>query len=249
MSLSLRLLLPALAALIAATTHAGEATIAVAANFSAPMQKVAAAFEAQGPHRLKLVTGSTGAFYTQVRNGAPFDVLLSADDETPARLEQEKLAVPGTRFTYATGRLVLWSAQPGVVDDKGEVLRRAGGERVAIANPKLAPYGAAAVEAMDKLGVADRLRPRLLMGENITHAFQFVVTGNALLGFIALSQVYEGRKISRGSGWIVPANLHHPLKQDAVLLTSGKDNEAAKALLAFLKTDTARAIAQSFGYE
>ncbi|HSI52912.1 MAG TPA: molybdate ABC transporter substrate-binding protein [Ramlibacter sp.] len=229
--------------------HAAELQVAVAANFTAPMQKIATAFEAETGHKLLLSYGSTGKFYAQVRNGAPFQVLLAADDETPARLEKEGLAAGGTRFTYATGRLALWSAQAGVVDDKGDVLRRPGAGRIALADPKLAPYGAAAVEALTKLGLLQALQPRFVQGENIAQAYQFVVTGNAPLGFVALSQVMVDGKIARGSGWVVPSSLHTPIRQDAVVLAGGKDNAAAAALVAFLRSDKARAIIRAYGYE
>jgi molybdate transport system substrate-binding protein len=236
--------------LLAATAvPAAQVSVAVAANFTVPMQKVAAAFERDTGHRAVLAFGSTGRFYAQVRNGAPFQVLLAADDETPARLEKEGFAVAGTRFTYATGRLVLWSATPGVVDARGEVLKQPGNGKVAIADPKLAPYGAAAVQAMERLGVADLLRPRLVQGESIAQAFQFASTGNAALGFVALSQVMVDGRVGSGSAWVVPATLHDPLKQDAVLLATGKDNPAAAALLAYLRGDTARAIIRAHGYE
>lgn len=240
----------ALAALLLSTAvaRAADVSVAVAANFTAPMQKIAAAFERATGHRAVLASGSTGRFVTQVRNGAPFQVLLAADAATPALLEREGFAVAGTRFTYATGRLVLWSATPGLVDGNGDVLRRPGDGKIAIADPKLAPYGAAAVEAMDKLGVATALRPRLVQAENIAQAFQFASTGNAALGFVALSQVMEDGRITKGSAWIVPEPLHAPIRQDAVLLLPGKDNPAATALLAFLRSDEARAVIRAHGY-
>ena len=245
----MRRLLVLLLALLAAAAHAGEVSVAVAANFSAPMQKIAAAFERDTGHKALLSFGSTGRFYAQVKAGAPFHVLLSADAATPARLEQEGLAVPGSRFTYATGRLVLWSAAPGVVDAKGEVLRRPGTGRIALADPKLAPYGAAAMEGMRKLGVFTALQPRLVQGDSIAQAWQFVSTGNAQLGFVALSQVMVDGRIARGSAWVVPETLHAPLRQDAVLLATGQDSAAASALLAYLRGDTARAIIRAHGYE
>ena len=229
--------------------HAADVSVAVAANFTAPMQKIAPEFEKDTGHKAVLAFGATGAFYAQIRNGAPFQVLLSADDETPAKLANEGLGVGGTRFTYATGRLVLWSAQPGVVDDKGELLAKGGSEKIAVANPKLAPYGAAAIEALTKLNLLDKVSARFVQGENIGQTFQFVSTGNAPLGFIALSQVMVDGKIGKGSAWIVPANLHSAIKQDAVVLNTGKDNPAAAALMAYLRSDKARAIIRSFGYE
>jgi len=223
--------------------------VAVAANFTAPMQKLAADFEQATGHHAQLAFGSTGKFYAQIRNGAPFDVLLAADDETPAKLEQEGLAVSGSRFTYSIGQLALWSAKPGYVDNKGAVLKRGTFAHLALANPKLAPYGAAAVESLNKLGLLATLQPRFVQGENIAQTFQFVSTGNAELGFVALSQVFEGGKLKTGSAWIVPASLHNPIRQDAVILVRGKDNPAALALMKYLKTDKARAIIRAYGYD
>lgn len=235
-------------ALVPALARAGEVSVAVASNFTAPMRQLAAAFEAQTGHKARLAFGATGTFYAQVRGGAPFEVLLAADDETPAKLEREGLAVAGTRFTYAVGQLVLWSARPGAIDDKGEVLRTGTFDRIAIANPKLAPYGAAAVETLRRLGVHERLQARIVQGETIAQTYQFVATGNAAVGFVALSQVAEAGRIAKGSGWIVPASLHDPIRQDAVLLTRGRDSEAARALLAFLRSDPARALIRAYGY-
>lgn len=227
--------------------QAGEVSVAVAANFTAPMQKIAARFEADTGHKAILAFGSTGKFYAQIRNGAPFDVLLAADDETPARLAQEGQG--SNRATYAIGKLVLWSKQPGLVDDQGEILKSGKVERLALADPKLAPYGAAAIEAMGKLGVLDTLRPKFVQGENIAQTYQFVVTGNAPLGFVALSQVWADGKLKEGSAWLVPAKLHSPIRQDLILLNKGKDNSAAAALLHYLRGEQARAIIQSYGYE
>lgn len=228
--------------------HADTVSVAVAANFTAPMQKIAAAFEADTGHKAELSFGATGKFYAQITHGAPFQVLLSADDTTPARLEREGKAVAHSRFTYAIGTLVLWSAQPGTVDAKGDVLKSGDFKHLAIANPKLAPYGAAALQVMEKLDVATALQPRLVQGENIAQTFQFVSTGNAQLGFVALSQVMADGKIRSGSAWQVPASLHDPIRQDAVLLTPGKDSTAASALLTYLRGDKARSILRSYGY-
>ncbi len=233
----------------AAGARAGEVQVAVAANFTAPMQAIAAQFERDTGHRARLAFGSTGKFYAQVRNGAPFEVLLAADDETPARLEKEGQAAPGTRFTYAIGKLVLWSARAGYVDAKGEVLRTGDFRHLAIANPKTAPYGAAAVTVLKKLNLFDAMQARLVQGENIAQTHQFISTGNAQLGFIALSQVARDGRIASGSGWIVPASLHEPIRQDALVLAKGRGNPAAQALVDYLKSAKARAIIQSFGYE
>lgn len=241
-----------LAFALATTTmlaRAEDVPVAVAANFALPMQKIAEAFERTTRHRAVVAVGSTGRFHAQVKNGAPFQVLLSADDETPARMEAEGLAVAGTRFTYAVGRLVLWSATPGKVDSRGDVLRQGGFERLAVADPRLAPYGAAAMEVMEHMGLLPRLRPLLVQGESIAQAWQFVASGNAAMGFVALSQVQVDGRITQGSAWVVPAHLHAPLRQDAVLLRPGRDKPAARALLAFLQTDEARAIIRRYGYE
>lgn len=228
--------------------HAETARVAVAANFTAPMKLLAESFEKQTGHKAQLSFGSTGKFYAQIKGGAPFDVLLSADDETPARLEAEGDTVPATRFTYAIGRLVLWSATPGLVDDQGEVLRRNSFRHLAIAAPKLAPYGAAAIETLTRLGLLAAVQPKFVQGESIGQTFNFVATGNAELGFVALSQVYENGRLTRGSGWVVPAGMHSPLQQDAVLLAPGRNNPAATALLQFLKTEPARALMRGYGY-
>ena len=242
-------LLAAMAALTLGVCHAADVAVAVAANFTAPMQKIAEAFAKDTGYKAVLAFGATGKFYAQIRNGAPFQVLLAADNETPAKLEKEGFAVAGTRFTYATGRLVLWSAQPGVVDDKGDVLRTSQDGKVALADPKLAPYGAAAIETMTRLGLLEQLQPRFVQGENIAQAYQFVATGNAPMGFIALSQVMVDGRIAKGSGWVIPANLHAPILQDAVLLNPGKDNPAALALTRYLRSEKARTIILSHGYE
>lgn len=247
------LLSRSLAALLALgatlAVHAAEVQVAVAANFAGAMKALAADFEKATGHRAVLASGATGKFYAQIRSGAPFDVFLAADDETPARLDKEGAAVPGSRFTYATGKLVLWSAKPDLVDARGEVLQNGRFAHIALAAPKLAPYGAAAVETMTRLGVLARLAPKFVQGESIGQTFGFVSSGNAELGFVALSQVWEKGKLKSGSAWIVPAELHAPLRQDAVLLVRGKDNAAAVALMAFLKSDAAKAVIRSFGYE
>lgn len=234
--------------LLAGKGMAAEVQVAVAANFTATMQRLAPMFEQQTGHKVVASYGSTGKFFAQISNGAPFEVFLAADDETPAKLERSSAAVAGSRFTYATGRLVLWSRQPGVVDSKGEVLRSDSFERLAIADPKLAPYGAAAVQTLRSLGLLERLQPRLVTGENITQAHQFVATGNAQLGFVALSQVQADGRIAKGSGWVVPANLHEPIVQQAVLLAAGRENTAARALLEFLRGEPARAVIRQAGY-
>lgn len=233
---------------LSAPAWADEVQVAVAANFTAPMKIIAADFEKATGHKAELSFGATGKFYAQIRNGAPFDVLLAADDETPAKMEKEGLAVPGSRITYAIGALALWSARPGFVDDKGAVLKKGDFAHIALAAPKLAPYGAAAIETLSKLGLLSALEPKFVQGENIAQAYQFVSTGNAELGFVALSQIYANGRLTGGSAWIVPADLHKPIRQDAVILTRGKDNPAAAALFKFLKSRQARKVIRSYGY-
>jgi molybdate transport system substrate-binding protein len=227
--------------------QAAEVRVAVAANFAAPMQKIAALFEADTGHKAVLAYGSTGRFYAQIRNGAPFDVLLAADDETPARLEREGQG--GSRTTYAIGKLVLWSKQPALVDDLGEVLKSGSFEKLALADPRLAPYGRAAIETLSKLDLLDALRPKFVQGENIAQTWQFIATENAQLGFVALSQVWADGKLKEGSLWRVPATLYSPIRQDAILLHKGQNNAAATALLAYLRGEKARNIIRSYGYD
>ena len=235
--------------MLGADARAAEVSVAVAANFAAPLKRIAAAFEQHSGHRVLSAVGSTGSLYAQVVHGAPFQVFLSADQKTVARLESEGHAVAGSRYTYATGRLALWSAQPGLVDDRAEVLRSARFQRLAIANPKLAPYGAAALEALDQLGLRGALQPRIVQGENIAQVHQFIASSNAQLGFVALSQVVQEGRPTGGSVWVVPTGLHAPLKQDAALLKRGADSAAARAFLEFLRSDAARAIIRAHGYE
>lgn len=242
-----------LASLIAFFTvgavQADEVQVAVAANFTAPIQAIAADFEKDTGHKLIAAYGATGQFYTQIKNGAPFEVFLSADDTTPEKLENEGETVKGSRFTYAIGTLALWSAKEGYVDAKGEVLTKNQYQHLSIANPKAAPYGLAATQVLEKLKLTDATKAKIVEGQNITQAYQFVSTGNAELGFVALSQIYKGGKVSSGSAWIVPADMHDPIKQDAVILNKGKDNAAAKALVEYLKGPKAAAVIKSYGYQ
>ena len=230
-------------------SYASEVLVAVAANFAAPMQKIAPLFEKDTGHKAILSFGATGSFYAQIKNGGPFQILLSADDETPLKLEKEGLGLVGSRFTYATGKLALWSKQPGKVDDAGQILKTGDFQRLAMANPKLAPYGMAAHETLTKLGLLQSVQPKIVQGDNIAQTYQFVFTENAQLGFVALSQVFADGKIAQGSAWVVPSHLHSPLQQDALLLNPGKNNPAAEALMNYLKTDKAKNIIRAFGYE
>ena len=230
--------------------RSGEVQVAVAANFSEPMRRIAVHFEQTSGHQARLSFGASGKFYAQIRAGAPFDLLLSADQKIPAALLDEGLALPGTHRTYARGRLVLWSADPQLVGAGPEVLSRPGWRHLAIANPQLAPYGAAAAQAIQALGLREVLAARLVQGENIGQTYQFVATGNAEIGFVAWSQVIgkDGR-IASGSAWLVPATLHQPILQDLVLLNPARDNPAAHALLKFLQTPEVIALIRHSGYE
>ena len=250
MRFNLRRLLTLTAALaLSAAAQAEVVQIAVAANFTAPARALAEIFARTTGHEAKLSFGATGAFYTQIKNGAPFDILLAADDERPIRLEKEGDTVPGSRFTYAIGQLVLWSAKPGFVDGEGAVLKGGNFNKIAIANPKLAPYGAAAVETMDKLGLAAALTPKLVTGESIGQTYNFIATGNAELGFVALAQVLDGGKLKSGSMWVVPAKYHAPIIQDAVILKRAAANPAAKAWMALMLSPNTQDFIRSYGYE
>ncbi len=232
---------------------AGEVNVAVAANFAAPMQKIAQAFAQDTGHTAVLALGSTGKLYAQIKHGAPFHLLLAADTETPAKLVAEGSGLTGSAFTYATGRLALWSQQTGVVDDQGRVLQGPLSQqphiKLALADPRLAPYGAAALQTLTQLGVWSRWQSHVVQGENIAQTYQFVATENAALGFVAWSQVWVDGRVSQGSAWRVPQHLHEPLRQDALLLTKGKDQAAALALMAYLKGERAKAIMRAHGYE
>lgn len=228
--------------------QAEEIKVAVAANFAAPMEEIAKAFTKRTGHEISLSNGASGKFYAQIKNGAPFQILLSADQEKPAALESEGFAVQGTRYTYAVGKLALWSANSSFVDTKGKVLERNRFNKLAIANPKIAPYGEAAIETLRALKLMTLLENKLVVGENIGQTYQFVESGNAEIGFVALSQIAKNNKLISGSMWLIPENLYAPIKQDAVLLISGKNSTASRELLVFLKSDTAMRIIKSYGY-
>lgn len=235
--------------LLSSPVCAGEVSVAVAANFAAPMERIVPLFEKESGHTVKVSLASTGKLYSQIKGGAPFDVLLAADEATPKRLVQDGLAAGGSRFVYALGKLVLWSAQPDFVDARGAVLNKGGFGKLAIANPRLAPYGVAAKETLEKLTMWNAMQGRLLRGEDIAQAYQFVATENAELGFIALSQIMRNGKVSEGSSWLVPAELYKPIRQSAVMLSGAKDQTAAQAFLAFLRSEKAAAVMRGFGYE
>jgi molybdate transport system substrate-binding protein len=235
--------------LMAQAAWAGDVLVAVAANFAGPMEKIAAAFERETGHKASVVMGGTGKFYAQIKNGAPFEVLLAADSETPKKLLDEGLGVAGSVFTYAQGSLVLWSAKPGFVDAQGAVLKQGGFKHLAICNPKLAPYGRAAVETLKALNLYDSLSPKFVQAENVAQAHQFTASGNAEIGFVALSQIAPPGKAVEGSYWLAPSNLYAPILQDAILLKKGEGNPAALALMKFLKSEAAKAIILSYGYQ
>jgi molybdate transport system substrate-binding protein len=230
----------------ASQAFAAETQVAVAANFTEPAKEIATAFKAATGHTAVLSFGASGGFYTQITRGAPFEVFLSADPDRPKRAEQDGVGVPGTRFTYAVGRLVLYSKTPGLVDDQGAILKSGKFDKISIADPASAPYGVAAVQTMKKLGVYDTLKPKIVQGSSIAQAYEFVSTGAAQVGFVALSQAIN---VQGGSRWLVPASDHAIIDQQAILLYTGKNNPAATAFLAFLKTPAAIAIIKRYGYE
>lgn len=238
----------AILGMLALRADAGEVRAAVAANFTAPAKLIAEQFQTDTGHTVKLSFGSTGKFYAQIKAGAPFDVFLAADDTTPAKVAKEGLGDGTSEFTYAVGKLVLWSKKPGFVDAKGDVLKGKF-DKLAIANPKLAPYGLAAQETMEKMGLWAGLQDRIVMGESISQTLQFADTGNADMAFIALSQTIKDGKPVEGSQWVVPAALYTPIRQDAILLAAPQDKAAAEAFLKYLKSPKAIAVIRSFGYD
>ena len=229
--------------------ESAEVQVAVASNFAAPAKSLARAFHRTTGHRAVISLGATGKLYAQIRQGAPYEVLLAADAATPAKLIDEGLALADTRMTYAIGRLVLWSRDTDRMDSNGKILSQGQFRRLAIANPKLAPYGAAAVQTLQALGALERLRSRLVEAANINQTFQFVASGNAEVGFVALSQVTRHDRLQKGSAWIVPANLHDPIIQEAVVLKRADRNPAAQAWIRYLASNSAHEIIRSYGYE
>ena len=244
---SKRVLAPLLLAafMLPAQARAAETSIAVAANFTVPAKQLAAAFQRQTGDALALSFGSSGQFMAQITQGAPYEVFLSADAARPQKLETMGLGVPGSCFTYAVGKLVLWSAEPGLIDPEGKVLSSSKFTHIAIANPTSAPYGAAALETLKALGLLATVTPKIVTGESITQTYQFIASSNAELGFVALSQVIQSKK---GSEWLVPQTMYTPIKQDAVLLKAGENDPVAKAFLAYLKTPAALAVIRGYGY-
>ena len=232
--------------LLTRMANAGEVMVAVAANFTAPMKEIADLFHKKTGHSANLAFGSSGQFTAQIQNGAPFEVFLSADQSKPEKLIADGLADGSSRFTYANGSLALWSAASGA--DVLQQLKSGQFNKLALASPKLAPYGEAAVQTLAAMGLTDSVSAKQVMGENIAQTWQFVSTGNAQLGFVALSQIMADGEITGGSAWIVPENLYQPIRQDAVLLKKGADNPAAQALLAYLKSDEVTAVITRYGY-
>lgn len=238
-----------LSGLMSSPVSAGEVSAAVASNFAAPMERIVALFQRESGHTVKVSLGSSGKFYSQIQNGAPFDVFLAADEKHPKLLEQEGLAVANSRFVYALGKLVLWSVKPGFVDDKGAVLSKGSYNKIAYADSKLAPYGLAAQETLQKMNLWDKVQSKMVTGESIAQTYQFAATGNAELAFIALSQITKDGKATEGSWWIVPTDMYNPIKQSVVQLTAAKDKTAAQAFMTFLKSEKVVAVIRSFGYE
>jgi molybdate transport system substrate-binding protein len=241
----IRLLMTTALLAVSTLSQADTTLVAVAANFTKPMTEIAEVFEKTSGHSAKLSFGSSGKFITQIENGAPFEIFLAADDKSPAKLQHDGFAVEKSNFTYAIGKLVLWSATANLVDDKGDILNKGGFKHLALADPKLAPYGEAAIEVLKSQNLLDKLQPLFVKGENISQTYQFVSTGNAELGFVALSQVIDS---PTGSLWKIPENLYSPLRQDVVLLKKAEGNPAASALLEFLKSPEAKAIIGKYGY-
>lgn len=232
--------------ILTGAAQAGDASVAVAANFTAPAKEIAALYKDRTGYTIDLSFGASGQFYTQITQGAPFDIFLSADDERPKKAVKEGYGVAGTEYTYAIGKLVLWSATPGLVDANGDILKKGTFAHLALANPKTAPYGAAGVETMKALGVYPALESKIVTGESIGQTYQFILSKNAQLGFVALSQVIEQKG---GSQWMIPQKLYSPIIQDAVLLKHGQNNVVAKGFYAFLKTKQVAEIIKRYGYE
>lgn len=248
MSALLRTLILSITALTTALAQAETVTVAVASNFAEPMRAIAAQFERASGHKLHLAFGSSGKLHAQIVNGAPYHLFFSADQQTVDALQTHGSVEQGSRFTYAVGALALWSPEPGYVDEQGRVLKDRQFGRLAIANPRVAPYGQAALQVLEQLGLAEASRPQRVQGENVAQVYQFVASGNADLGFLALSQIYRDGRLVRGSAWRVPGDLHSPIKQDAVLLKHGANSTAARQLLSFMRSDQAVALIESFGY-
>lgn len=236
-------------AFVTSGAYADNIRVAVASNFTAPAKEIADKFEQDTGNTVELSFGSSGKFYAQLSNGAPFEVFLSADQEKPEALINDDLALADSRFTYAEGQLALWSANPDKVDSEGKILDQDDFNRLALANPKLAPYGLAALQTLETLELVDKTETKWVTGNNISQTFQYVDTSNADIGFVALSQITQGNNITHGSAWIVPAEFYLPIRQDAVLMKSAERNATAQAFLDYLKSDQAHQVIQSYGYK
>ena len=231
-------------------SYADDISVAVAANFSEPFKEIISQYEKQSSHKVKASYGSSGGFYTQITNGAPFQIFLSADSTRPEKLVTEQAAVKGTDFIYAKGKLALWSADAKKVDSAGKVLTNSAQyTHLSIANPSTAPYGAAAVQTLQKLGLYESIKSKIVTADNIGQAYQFTVSGNAEIGFVALSQIYKDGKVSSGSAWIVPSSYYSAIEQKAVLLNQGANSKAVQDFYQFLKSNTAKQIIKKYGYE
>ncbi|MCI5106972.1 MAG: molybdate ABC transporter substrate-binding protein [Pseudomonadales bacterium] len=239
-----RLMLLILLTLPGPLLHGEEVLVAAASNFTRPLQELARMFREQSGHELQLAFGSSGRLYAQILNGAPYQVFLSADEEKPDRLEKQGLTVPGSRITYARGRLLLWSASRAITGP--DVLRKLEG-KLALANPELAPYGRAAEQVLENLELKQATQASWVLGENIAQTFQFVETGNALMGFVAASQL-AGRQ-DQANAWPVASNLHEPIRQDGVLLKRAESCAACAAFMDFLQSDQARNLIRAMGYD
>ena len=244
-----KILVGLMLAVAAAVASAENVSVAVAANFKEPLEDISAQFQRATGHTVSISAEASGKIVAQIQNGASYDIFLSADQAKPIKLEQNGGIVPGSRFTYAIGKLALWSATPGYVDKNGNVLKTGSYNHIAIADPKLAPYGLAATQTLQKMGLTSAVNDKLVVGKNIGTTFGYIQTGNAELGFVAMSQIYKGGKLTHGgSYWLVPQNYYKSIRQDAVLLPVGKDNPAAVALMKYLKSPAARKVMKSYGY-
>jgi len=233
--------------LITMQSNAEVVRVAVAANFTDASRAIAPLFEKATGHILKISYGSTGKLYAQIEHGAPYDIFMAADTERPAKAIKTRLAVPDSQYVYAKGKLVLWSANPGLFEDGEAFLRSGRFKHLALANPKTAPYGLAAQQVMQQIGIWSDVQNKLVRGDSIAQTFQFVATENSEIGFVAYSQV-KGWKGESGSTWEIPADLYQPIDQAAVLLIKGEDNPAAHAFIDFMKSDAAHKVIKSFGY-
>ncbi len=243
------LMLLAVAAIFSSSVNAAEINVAVAANFTAPMKDLAAMYEKDTGNKILASYGATGAFYAQIKNGAPYQILFAADAKTPAKIVKEGLGAEGTNKAYAFGKLVLWSDTPNFVQDNKNFILSDKVNKIAVANPKLAPYGEAAYQTMTAWGNLDKAKDKFVTGDNIGKTFQYAKTGNAQVGFVALSQVYKDGKMTSGSGWVIPADLYQPIRQDVVVLNPGKGNKDVADFLKYIETNPqAKKLIESYGY-